>query len=250
MHSYAQTNIQLFNQLQRLSWSARDVQAAVSAYVLAASLVTGRFRPSGKTFLAHLVGTSSILASLPAPPPIVVAGLLHAAYSAGDFGDGTPGVSDAKRERVRSVAGEEAEAYVFRYQALAWTDQMIRSISGGLDAMAEAERGVVLMRLANELEEFLDRGILYCGDRKRRALSDPHRCRLMIEIARRLGFQNLSDELSRTIAEASAPLPAELLPARASNSSYLVAPASYQRLMDSVTARLAAPAQAARKPGE
>jgi (p)ppGpp synthase/HD superfamily hydrolase len=251
VHSYAQTNIQLFNQLQRLGWNAADIEAVVSAYELAASLVTGRFRPSGKTFVAHLIGTASILASVPAAPSLVVAGLLHAAYSAGDFGDGAPGMSDAKRERVRSVAGTEAEEHVRRYQALAWTDQTIRSVSGGLDAMTQAERGVVLMRLANELEEFLDRGVLYCGDRKRRAISDPHRCRLLIEVAQRLGYQNLSDELAKRIAEASSSLPAELLPARTNNSSYLVAPASYQRLMDSVTARLAGVSpQAVRKPGE
>ena len=250
MHSYAQTNIQLFNQLVRLGWNGADLESVISAYELAASLVTGRFRPSGKTFLAHLVGTSSILAALPSPPSLVIAGLLHAAYSAGDFGDGTPGVSEAKRERVRSAAGSEAEEWVHRYQAFPWTDQTIRTTSGGLDAMSEAQRGVVLMRLANELEEFLDRGILYCGDRKRRALTDPHRCRLMIDVARRLGYPALSEELARSVAEASSELPAELRRARSANSSYLVAPASYQRLMDSVNARLAAAAQPARKPGE
>jgi (p)ppGpp synthase/HD superfamily hydrolase len=241
VHSYAQTNIQLFNQLRRLGYGAADLEAVASAYELAIVLVTGRFRPSGKTFVAHLVGTSSILASLSVPSPLVVAGLLHAVYSAGDFGDGAPGVSEARRDRVRSVAGQRAEEYVYRYQALSWSDHAIRSIFAGLDAMAAMERDVVLMRLANELEEFLDFGILYCGDPKRLATSDRHRCRLMIEIAQRLGFPNLSEELARSVeGSASAALPGELLRARAANSSFLLAPQSYQRLKDSLSTRLAA----------
>jgi (p)ppGpp synthase/HD superfamily hydrolase len=241
VHPYAQTNIQFFNQLHGLGYRGADLEAAVSAYELAIVLVTGQFRPSGKTFVAHLVGTSSILASLLVPPPVVVAGLLHAVYSAGDFGDGPPGVSEARRNRVRSVAGERAEEFVYRYQTLSWSDHTIRSIAGGLDGMTATDRDVVLMRLANELEEFLDFGILYGGDQKRLAISDRHRCRLMIEIARRLGFPSLSEALAASVdAAASTVLPDELLHARAVNSSFLLAPASYQRLKDSLTTRLAA----------
>ena len=240
MHSYAQTNIQLFNQLQRLGYPPSDLETAVSAYGLAMTLMTGRFRPSGKTFLAHLVGTASILASLRAAFPVVAAGLLHAAYSAGDFGDGVAGVSDARRARVRSVAGERAEEYVFRYQALSGSDSSIRSVSSGLEDLAPMDRDVVLMRIANELEEFLDLGILYGGERKRLATSEAHRCRLLIEMARRLGFPALSAELEQAVADcAAAVLPAELLRHGAPDSSFLLAPASYQRLKDSLTARLA-----------
>lgn len=241
MRSYAQTNIQLFNQLQGLGYPASDLETAVSAYELAMTLMTGRFRPSGKTFLAHLVGTASILASLRAAFPLVAAGLLHAAYSAGDFGDGVPGVSDARRARVRSAAGERAEEYVFRYQTLSWSDSSIRSVSGGLEGVTPTDRDVVLMRIANELEEFLDLGILYGGERKRLAISEAHRCRLLIEMARQLGVPALAAELERAAAEcASAVLPAGLDRRGAPDSSFLLAPASYQRLKDSLTARLAA----------
>ena len=91
MHTYAQTNIQLFNQLQREGYGAADLEAVARAYDLAIALTTGRFRASGKTFIAHLVGTAGILGSLKAPGPLVVAGLLHAAYAAGDFGDDQSG---------------------------------------------------------------------------------------------------------------------------------------------------------------
>jgi (p)ppGpp synthase/HD superfamily hydrolase len=40
-------------------------RAVASAYELTATLMTGQFRASGKTFIAHLVGTASILAFPP-----------------------------------------------------------------------------------------------------------------------------------------------------------------------------------------
>ena len=250
MHSYAQTNIQLFNQLHRQGYGATDLEAVVSAYELATVLMTGRFRASGKTFIAHLVGTASILGSLQAPSPLVAAGLLHAVYLAGDFGDERPGISDAKREHVRSVIGEQVEDYVCRYHALSWTDQSIRSVSGGLDGMTAMERDVVLMRLANELEEFLDLGILYCGEQRLQGTSGNLRCRLMVEMAQKLGFPSLAEDLTRTIDEtAAATLPPELRRPNARNSSILLMPQSCQRLKDLLARRVASlPGTAQRQP--
>jgi (p)ppGpp synthase/HD superfamily hydrolase len=249
MHSYAQTNIQLFNQLHRGGYGADDLKAVVSAYELMISLMTGRFRASGKTFIAHLVGTASILGSLQVQSPLVIAGLLHAVYSNGDFGDERPGISDVKRERVRSAVGEQVEEYVCRYHDQSWTDRAIRSVSGGLESMGAIERDVVLIRLANEMEEFLDFGIQYCGETKRLATSGTYRCRLMVEAAQKLGFLSLSEELARTIEEsASATLPPALLRPHARNSSFLLAPQSCQRLKDSLASRLATLQGSAQKP--
>ena len=60
---YAQTNIQLFNQLRRDGYSKTDLDLVRDAYELAMVLFSGRFQPSGKSFIAHVVGTASILAS-------------------------------------------------------------------------------------------------------------------------------------------------------------------------------------------
>ena len=129
MHSYAQTNIQLFNQLHREGYRSAELETVVAAHELTTRLMTGQFRASGKTFIAHLVGTASILGSLHAPSPIVAAALLHAAYSAGDFGDDRLGASDAKRAQLRSAVGDEVEDYVWRYHNLSWDDQTVRTVS-------------------------------------------------------------------------------------------------------------------------
>lgn len=240
MHSYAQTNIQLFNQLHREGYRPAELETVVAAHELATALMTGQFRASGKTFIAHLVGTASIVASLHAARPIVAAALLHAAYSAGDFGDDRPGASDAKRDQVRSAVGDEIEDYVWRYHNLPWDDQTVRTVAEGLDGMTAVERGVVLMRLANELEDFLDLGMLYCGDQKRAWTSGNDRSQLTIEIARNLGYPALAGELQRTFDEtAKAVVPMTLSRRALRNASFLLPPRSYQRLKDFVAARLA-----------
>lgn len=85
------------------------------AYELSQSLFVGQYRPSGKSFVSHLLGTASTLASWGQSPPLVVAGLLHSIYLYGEFGDRQRGVSSAKREYVMNLLGDEVEALVYTY---------------------------------------------------------------------------------------------------------------------------------------
>ena len=106
---YAQTNIQLFEQLRQGGMPEAERARVAAAYDLAARLFTGRFRCSGKTFLAHLVGTASVAARHGGSEPIVSAALLHAAYDQGDFGILLRGLTAGNRESVRrAVAGQYA----------------------------------------------------------------------------------------------------------------------------------------------
>ena len=75
---YAQTNIQLFNQVRQQGYSHEDLARFSQAYRFSLPLFSGRFRASGKTFFAHLAGTASVLASLGVDGQLVTAGLLHA----------------------------------------------------------------------------------------------------------------------------------------------------------------------------
>src|SRR5262245_4841225 len=101
MRAYAQTNIQLFNQLRYYAYSDADLNLVRDAYELAMVLFSGRFQSSGKSFIAHVVGTASILAWVRLPAPVVAAGLLHNAYGSGDFGDGRRGATTPRRRRIR-----------------------------------------------------------------------------------------------------------------------------------------------------
>ncbi|MGE5215796.1 MAG: DUF6817 domain-containing protein [Chloroflexota bacterium] len=239
MHAFAQTNIQLINQLWSGGYSAGEIESVNTSYEVAMRLFTGLFRASGKTFIAHLVGTASILGSNRVSSNIVAAGMLHAAYSSGDFGDGKGGITDAKRTWLQAIVGNEIEAYLAGYTKLIWNEQTPAAILEGMDVMGALDREVLLIRLANELEECLDLGILYCGAEKQRLARSDGVGALMIQMAKLLGFDALAIQLDEAFREAAgAEIPPSLRKSSGRNISFLIAPQSYQRVMDAVAKRL------------
>lgn len=196
MHRFPQTNLQLYAQLVDLGYSEADLATVARSYELSMALFPGTYRASGKPFLAHLVGTAGIIATLRARAPVVATGLLHAAYTHGEFGNGWLGVSNAKRARVRAAVGPEIEDLVARYTALRWAPATIPAIRARLDAMTGLERDVLLVRLANELEDHLDLGILYPGDVPRRLRFMREDLPAAVEMAERLGYPELAESLT------------------------------------------------------
>ena len=236
MHSYAQTNIQLFNQLRRQGYSNEEIGCVRNAHELAMHLFTGLYRPSGDTFISHLVGTASILASLHTPINIVTAGLLHAAYIHGDFGIiGLRLMSGKKRQKIRDVVGDAVEDYIARYTSLKWSSKAISEIGDRLDNLDQVDRHVLLIRLANELEDSLNCGVLYCSDADKRKQYIERCGQDMVEIADRLGFPALASELSRVFKEVtSTEIQGELLIRSGRDRAYLIAPRSYHMRLSRV----------------
>lgn len=232
MHSFAQTNIQLFNQLRSEGYPNTDITCIRDAYQLTIQLFTGAFRASGKTFIAHLVNTASILASLHVPVKVVAAGLLHATYATythGGFGDGIKGISDIRRQQVKGAVSKDIEEYLARYAALSWNKQTIPVIFQHFDTLDSIDRDVLLVRLANELEEYLDFGILYCGNFKHQQYInyDSH---LIVEMAQKLGFPALAVQLENSFKEvSSSEIPEELCNQNRQDVSFRIAPKSYQK---------------------
>jgi hypothetical protein len=185
----AQTNLGLYQQLHDAGWTEADLVLARDAYLLAMRLFSDRFRANGKPFVAHLVGTASILAMVGARPAIVIAGLLHAVYANGVFPDGFAGVSDSHRSIVRKTSGVEAEQLVAAYQALAWKPAVVRPLIADWAAVDAELRDVLLMRMANELEDHLGLGMRLCDEGRAEAgmRREEH-----IAIARSLGQQTLA----------------------------------------------------------
>src|SRR3984957_6842191 len=104
----AQTHLQLFQQMRSKSYSATDLVIVAAAYRTATKLFANRFRPCGRPFVTHLVGTSAVLVWLKAPIPMVVAALLHAAYQEGDFANSLEGMTPRKRNKLRAAIGTDA----------------------------------------------------------------------------------------------------------------------------------------------
>lgn len=194
MHSYAQTNLQLCNQILGAGYSECELRCVVKGYELAMRLFAERFRASGKTFIAHLVGTASILVAQNAPVNVVAAGLLHAAYTRGNFGDHQSGMTKTKRKYIAREMGEVVEALVAHYTSLIWNSETISLARHGLDTLSQIERDVLLIRLANELEEHLDLGVLYW--RKDNYINKETEG-LMIDLANDIGHPALAEQLAQ-----------------------------------------------------
>ena len=193
----AQTNLALYRQLHALDYSHADLIRVRDGYELATLLFAGHLRGSGKPFLAHLVGTASILAAIGAPQPTVAAGLLHAAYQQGDFGVAR---WRQRRKRVRAAIGDDAEAIVWRYNAMPWTCPEIDRLYSDLDRLPPVDRSVLVVRLANELEDQLDLAMLFCHPER-----DVYRDRrdTFIAMAKSIGSPSLASTLMATYREAS-----------------------------------------------
>jgi (p)ppGpp synthase/HD superfamily hydrolase len=204
MFPYAQTNLQLYRQLTAEGYAAAEIGMVAGAHEVALRLFPGTYRGSGKPFLSHLVGTASVLASLRARTPVLVTGLLHAVYTHGEFGNGWRGMSEPKRAEIRRAVGGEIEDLIVRYTRLLWSSRTIPEIRARLDTMTPVERDVLLVRLANELEDHLDLGILYHGDAQRRREFMEANLPAAVEMAERLGFPALAKSLTEAIAEVAA----------------------------------------------
>lgn len=227
--AYAQSNIQLFNQLVANGYSEDELLGVANAYKLVMNLFTGVFRSCGKTFIAHLVGTASVLVNLKAPGEIVVGGLLHAAYASGEFGDGTRGATPAKRAQLKSVVGKKAEEYVYRYTLWPEDEKPSTSAADYVEVLSPLEKDVLLIRLANQLEEYVDLGMLYSGHgRQNKYISEENY--IFVEVAQILGFPSLAAELHTVFEEASfTTIPPAFTNITDRNGSYLLPPKTHRK---------------------
>jgi (p)ppGpp synthase/HD superfamily hydrolase len=208
---YAQTNLQLYAQLRRAGATDSDLALVRKGYDFAMHLCPASFRGSGKPLLAHLVGTASILSAIGQPARVVTAGLLHAVYVFGDFGDARRGATPERRARVREAVGQEVEELISRYTHFDWNSKTIPVIRERVGSLSPSEREVLIIRLANELEDHLDCGVLYCGNGEQRRAYIRSPLNQSVTMAHALGQPELAEALENAFRETlQAELPATL----------------------------------------
>jgi len=243
INRYAQTNLQLFNQLRSLGYPPSERVRISESYEFAMRLFPGMFLPSGRPFIDHLVGTASILASLHTPVAVVAAGLIHAAYLHGDFGDVRNGITRRRQQKVRSAVGGAVEEYVARYHRLRWNSRQMLVLHAAIDELIRMDREVLLIRLTNEMEHSLDLDNLYFArDDERQAghqRSLERHGPIMVEMSTRLGYPTLAAEMHAVFGDTiTARLPIRPRIRTGNNRAYLVAPNSYRKRLWMLSARL------------
>ncbi|MFO1060032.1 MAG: glycosyltransferase [Dongiaceae bacterium] len=213
---FAQTGIQLLNELQAAGLPSADLRLVRRACDIAALLHGDTLRPSGKPFLAHLVGTASVLARYGAPAGVVAAGLLHAAYSHGRFPGIAGEVHSTWRAWLRGEVGGEVESVLDHYYRIRFDAGDGALGEDAIDALPLPVAFTVMVRVANEIEERLD-GALRYGEKWTLPLPPPV-MQLFERVLGRLGAAGLVDLLRRMAAADGAPPvdPAMTLPVASS----------------------------------
>ena len=232
----AQTNVQLYLEMSRVGRSARDIATVRDAYTLAAELFAGQLRPEGRPFTCHLVGVASILATMGAPLVTVAGGLMHSAYTHGDFGMGRGEMRPAARGRLRKLLGDEIEGLAAGYASLPWNPASVGRWLADVDAIADGTRPLIVIRLANALEDALDLGLHFSGkfENPNRAI-DPEQ---LAALAEAVGCPGLGPSLRRALDECQNA--GDLAQLRAAHDgSYVVGPPSWREKLFPRLARYA-----------
>ena len=156
--------------------------------------------------MSHLVGTASLLAAHGAPVQMVAAGMMHASYPFGALSADGTGITTEKRQQVASLVSPGVEYWVYLYAVFDWKGADIDLLTGNAERMVFPAGKSILIRLANDLEEYVSHSTRYipqADDALKRWLP------LYVEIARLLEMPQLAARVHQTIAEdkgLSAPL--------------------------------------------
>lgn len=218
---FAQTNLQLLNELYARDWPQRELTTVGRAYELASRIFSGQYRASGKPFVSHLVGTASVVAAIGERRPVVLAALLHAAYSHGEFGDGGRGATTHKRAIVRKAIGPEAEILIDTYTHLRWDPATAAEFTRRADHLPVRDQEIAILSVASDAEDHLDLGMLYCAKQARVALTDE------ATLVQQLGRAPLAVMIrAAEAAEREASVPPGVRAHR--RAAYIVAPLSHR----------------------
>jgi hypothetical protein len=223
----ALSNTQLYGQLLAAGYAMNDVARVRDAYQVASRLFAAQLRPDGRPFVCHLVGVASLLAILEAPPDTILAGLLHSAYTHGDFGFGRGRLTGGAREGLRATIGAQAERLVFLYSHSPWNPSTVSDWIGRAGALDVDERQIVVIRLADTMEDALDFGLQLCAklENPHRAISPDSLSNLAIE----LGYPRLGTSLRILLEDSSSTGLDTLRETR--RGSYIVCPSSWTEKM-------------------
>lgn len=231
----AQSNTRLYAQLLGAGYRMDDVKRVRDAYTAATALFAGQLRPDGRPFVCHLVGVAAILAMMDASTDTIVAGLLHSAYTHGDFGSGRGQWTGNAPAWLRETIGPDVERRVAAYARRPFNPATVANWADNFARPDADEREIMLIRLADTLEDALDHGLALSSkrDNANRAIEAD----ALVRLADALGQSRLGAALRDALHEDGADELAALRDEHA--GSYVVGPRSWREKLLPRLARVA-----------
>ena len=202
MSCYALTYPQLMNQAISAELADAEVARLSQGHDFARVLSDGVYRAPGVPLLTHLTRTASILLSVQQPLTIVLGGLLHATYIMHLFdGSARQQPRSAHRKRIRDTFGEELDTLIWEYDRVPWySTENVRQHVTAFDELPALWRQALTIRLANDLEDSLDRALDYSSATRRGRRTDEY-VSLSVVLAEKLNVPGIARELAESIAD-------------------------------------------------
>ena len=163
--SFAMTFPQLVAQAMSLGMDEPALGLLRRGYDLAEQIFDGMYRGQGTPFVNHLVRTGSIVMAQGQPMEVVIAGMLHGVYLLDRFeGSRRRKPQSADRAYLQREIGQNVEALVWGYAHLGWHNrEVIEAHLANFDSYGTDKQSMLVIQLANELEDYLDLAMLYVG---------------------------------------------------------------------------------------
>lgn len=142
----------ILTQAARMGYAKPDLDLFAGAYHAAMTLFVGGFRPCARPFVDHCAGTASALIAFGLAPRIVVAGLLHAAYTHAPLG---PLPNQALRDleqQLGTTFGERVERLIRNYTRMQ-IDPAAWQATRPLELLALDDAEIVAIAIANSIDE-------------------------------------------------------------------------------------------------
>ena len=186
-----QTPAGLLHQARQRGYPAAELQGLANGLLLALRLFNGGYRPCGRPFVNHAVGTASVLVHYGFEMRLVLAGLLHAAYTHA-IPAHTPDGAKAAQQIMAALGGPQTpvehavRAYTLRQQRY----PLLLTQAPELLLASDAE--LLLLDVANEVDMLLSLEVATSG---RQDLMPEPLLALTLDTCQRSGIPGLGQTL-------------------------------------------------------
>jgi hypothetical protein len=158
-----QTLTELLEAAQARGYGSRDIERIREAYWQALPLFNGGYRPCGRPFINHAVGSASVLVHYGIETRVVQAALLHAAYTHAPHFDTDPHKVVREIARRLRAVGSRVEELVRAYSARAKRWRHLSRSSSLEEAATMSDVETALIAMANDAEMHLSGEVAVTG---------------------------------------------------------------------------------------
>ena len=152
-----QTNLELCNQMHEMGYSNEDISSVHEAYLFDMDKVYKMYRGSGKPFINHLVGVAGYMVMEKQHVSIIQTALLHALYQNRVCFGNNISLED-KRSMIKQFFGDQVDQLLWDYTQF----ELIAIDQINMDELL-SNKEVLMLRIADEIEDLSTFGIMYHG---------------------------------------------------------------------------------------